>query len=53
MEILQCLLGALARWRRPRQAVRSHTKYQAYGRDWSRQRPRRIARYTRRRARTN
>ena len=51
MEILQCLLGVLTGWWRPRQSVRSHGKYQAYGRRWSRHRPRRIERYRRSRPR--
>ena len=51
MGILQCLLGALTGWIRPRQSVRDHTGFQAYGRRWSRHRPRRIEKYRRSRPR--
>ena len=51
MEILQCLLSALTGWSRPRQSVRTHTRNQAYGRRWSRHRPRRIREYRRKRHR--
>jgi hypothetical protein len=51
MGILQALIDALAGWLRPWQGVRRHTKNQAYGPSWSRHRPMRIDRYTRRRPR--
>ena len=51
MGMLQSLLGALTGWWRPRQSVGSHRKYQAFGRRWSKHRPRRIERYRRSRPR--
>lgn len=43
--------GVLTGWSRSRQSVRTHTRNQAYGRGWSRHRPRRIERYARKRQR--
>jgi hypothetical protein len=44
MDFLRSLFAGLL----GRQPVRNHTKQQACGRRWSRHRPRRIQRYTRR-----
>ena len=52
MSILQRLRAGLFGWLRPPQRVRDHDRQQAYGPRWSRHRPRRIERYSRRRPRT-
>ena len=48
MFILNSLWGLLTGWLRPPQTVRDHDRRQAYGPRWSRRRPQRIGRYTRR-----
>lgn len=52
METLRQLIAFLTGSSRTRQRVRDHHKQQAVGPRWSRHRPRRIGRYTRRKPRT-
>ena len=51
MGILQSIINALAALFGARQDVRTHDRQQAYGRRWSRHRPRRINGYKRKRPR--
>jgi hypothetical protein len=47
MNLLEQLFHLLTGWWRPQQAVRRHTRQQAYGPCWSRHRLRRISGYNR------
>ncbi len=49
MGLLHELIEAFTKLWPSRQSIPGHTKQQAYGRRWSRHRPRRIGTYSRRR----
>ncbi len=49
MSVLRAVIEALVTIFGFRGSVSTHTKHQAYGRRWSKHRPRRIGNYTRRR----